>query len=135
MSIGSTEEETFTVVITGDGPIGPQGPPGTTLPFEQLPDQPIVVPDPANFYGGILSSLSQDTLFNPPAESPPEGSPYTLRMTAAAVRQLSWNAMYHASGMIPLPSQTSGSGMTDYLLFIYNAETNHLDLAGLVQGF
>ena len=58
---------------------------------------------------------------NAPSGTPFNGQSLVMRISSAAVQTFAWNAIYQSSTDLPLPTDTSGAGKTDYLGFMYNS--------------
>lgn len=111
-----------------------------TARIATLTDAATVAPATDDYDGGILTELSQTTDFLNPTGTPTDGQKYTLRIKSTTTRSITWTnggsgTKYRASPDVPLPSATSGSGKTDYLVFMHNAADDKWDLVGRAFGF
>lgn len=105
-----------------------------------LTDAATVTPATDAYDGGILTTLSQTTDFLNPTGTPTDGQRYTLRIKSSTTRTITWTnggsgTQYRGSADLALPSATSGSSLTDYLVFIWNAADSKWDLVGRTFGF
>lgn len=105
-----------------------------------LTDAATVTPATDAYDGGILTALSQTTDFLNPTGTPTDGQRYTLRIKSSTTRSITWTnggsgTQYRGSADLALPAATSGSSLTDYLVFIWNAADSKWDLVGRTFGF
>ncbi len=103
-----------------------------------LTDAGTVTPATDSFDGGVLTSLSQSTAFAIPTGTPTDGQRYFIRIKSSTARTLSWSSStggYRGSADLALPLTTSGSSLTDYIIFSYNAADSKWDILGRNMGF
>lgn len=72
---------------------------------------------------------------NAPTGTPVEGQRLTLRLKCTNSQTYSWNAIYRGSTSAALPATSTGSGLNDYLGFIYNSTDTKWDFVSTVTGF
>lgn len=72
---------------------------------------------------------------NAPTGTPANGQRITLRIQSTLYQTFSWNSIYAGSADISLPIATSGSGLTDYIGFMYNSSANKWQIMGKNFGF
>jgi len=72
---------------------------------------------------------------NAPTGSAVNGQGLVIRISSTAVQTFSWNAIYQGSTDLPLPTQTSGAGKTDYLGLVYNSTTTKWQVLAKNFGF
>lgn len=111
-----------------------------TARIATLTDAATVTPASDAYDGGILATLSQTTDFLNPTGTPTDGQRYTLRIKSTTARTITWTnggsgTKYRGSADLALPSATSGSSLTDYLVFIWNDADSKWDLVGRTFGF
>lgn len=107
---------------------------GFTFTNEALTDAATITPN-SNSNGGTLTSLSQGLTVNAPSPAPLNKRSYTLDITSAASQALTFNAVFEGSGLLPLPTATSGGGQTDVFLFTYISAKNKWILTGDSPGY
>lgn len=100
-----------------------------------LTDAATVTPAVGSSTGGILTTLSQTTTFANPTGTPVDHQKYTLRIKSATARSISFGSQYRWSADLPAVAATSGSGLTDYLIFQWNAADSKWDAVGKNFGF
>lgn len=103
-----------------------------------LADAATVTPATDSYDGGILTSLSQTTAFAVPTGTPTDFQRYILRIKSTTTRTISFSSSsggYRGSADLALPTATSGSSLTDYLVFQWNAADSKWDLVGRNFGF
>lgn len=106
-----------------------------TLAVETLTDAATVTPNSTSYQMGILTTLSQTTTFANPTGSPVNGQRYTLRIKSTTARTLNWGSEYRGSSSQALPTSTTGSSKTDYIMFLYNAQDTKWDMLATNFGF
>lgn len=85
---------------------------------------------------GILTTLSQNsTISNPSTGTPTDGQLLRLRIKSTSARTLTWSSQYRGSVDMALPTTTSGSSLTDYMAFIWNAADSKWDFVAKTAGF
>lgn len=72
---------------------------------------------------------------NAPTGTPVDGQKWTFRIKSTNVQTYSWNSIYRGSTAAALPTASSGSSLTDYYGFIYNAADTKWDFVSTVAGF
>jgi hypothetical protein len=72
---------------------------------------------------------------NAPTGSAVNGQGIVIRISSTAVQTFSWNSIYQGSADLPLPTATSGAGLTDYVGFIYNSTASKWQLLAKNFGF
>lgn len=108
---------------------------GIQTAIATLTDAATVTPVVTGYGGGILTTLSQATQFLNPTGSPIEGQTYTIRIKSTTTRALTYDTQYRGSSDLALPSATTGSSKTDYLIFSWNVADSKWDLLGKTFGF
>lgn len=99
-----------------------------------LTDAATVTPNADTTDIGILTSLSQTTVFANPTGTPTNGQLLQIRITSSASRAISFGTAYQASSSLILPSATTGSNAEDYIAFRYNSIDSKWDLVGTTIG-
>jgi hypothetical protein len=79
----------------------------------------------------VLGTLTM----NAPTGSAVNGQGIVIRISSTAVQTFSWNSVYQGSTDLPLPTATSGAGLTDYVGFIYNSTSSKWQLLAKNFGF
>ena len=102
---------------------------------EQLTDAATVTPNADLYNRGYLASVSQATVIADPSGTPGNFQQYILRITSAASQTLSFGSQFRATAANPLPASTSGSGLTDYYGFHWNAASSTWDQLAKSEGF
>lgn len=106
-----------------------------TQRVETLTDAtPLVLASDA-FDGGKVTTLSQATQIGNPSGTPTEFQRYTLRIESASAQTLTFDTQFRFSTDMPAPTATSGGGLTDYLVFMWNATDTKWDCVGKNFGF
>ena len=103
-----------------------------------LTDAATVTPATDSYDGGILTTLSQTTAFAVPTGTPTDGQEYYIRIKSTTTRTISWSSStggYRGSADLALVLATSGSSLTDYFKFKWNAADSRWDFVGRVMGF
>lgn len=72
---------------------------------------------------------------NAPTGTPVAGQKWIFRIKSTNVQTFSWNSVYRGSVAGALPTASSGSSLTDYFGFIYNATDSKWDYVSGVKGF
>lgn len=72
---------------------------------------------------------------NAPSGTPTDGQQITFRIDSTNVQTFSWNGLFRGSTDYPLPTATSGGGLTDYYGFIYNSADTRYDIVAATKGF
>jgi len=72
---------------------------------------------------------------NAPVGTPVNGQKILFRMSSTTVQTFSWNSVFTGSVDLPLPGTSSGSGLYDYMGFIYNSTANKWQLIAKTFGF
>jgi hypothetical protein len=72
---------------------------------------------------------------NAPTGTPVNGQRFILRLNSTNVQTFSWNASFQGSTDIGLPTASSGSGLYDYVGFIYNSTSAKWQMIAKVFGF
>jgi hypothetical protein len=72
---------------------------------------------------------------NAPSGTPTNGQKLILRIRPTNIQTLSWNAIFQGSSDIALPPATSGSGLFDYVGFLYNSTAAKWQMVAKVFGF
>lgn len=102
---------------------------------ETLTDAATVTPSWSNI-GGILTSLSQTTQIANFTGTPTNlSSVYVLRIKSASAQTLTFDTQFRGSADLALPGATSGSNLTDYLVFRWNSTGSKIDFVGRNFGF
>lgn len=82
------------------------------------------------------NTLASGTLtMNAPTGSPVDGQRLTFRIQSTLYQTYSWNSIYTGSSDVTLPVATSGSGLTDYIGFMYNSTVSKWQIMGKNFGF
>lgn len=100
-----------------------------------LTDSATVTPDVDSYDAGILTTLSQTTTIANPTGTPTDMQTYVLRIKSTSARSLSFGAQFRGSTDIALPTTTSGSSLTDYFGFVWNAADSKWDIIAKTAGF
>lgn len=106
-----------------------------TARVETLTDAATVTPASDSNDGGKLTALSQASQIANPTGTPTAFQRYILRIKSTTARALTYGSQFRGSVDLPLPSVTSGSSLTDYLVFQWNADDTKWDLVGKNFGF
>lgn len=72
---------------------------------------------------------------NAPTGTPVNGQRFTIRLQTSLYQTFSWNSAYAGSSDVTLPTASSGSGLTDYIGFLYNSTANKWQIMGKNFGF
>lgn len=72
---------------------------------------------------------------NAPSGTPTNGQIVRVRIKSANIQTFSWNAIYRGGQDLPLPVTTTGGGLTDYYMFIYNSADTKYDFISQVGGY
>jgi hypothetical protein len=72
---------------------------------------------------------------NAPTGTPVNGQKLIVRIQSTNAQVLSFNAIYRSSTDLGFPAATSGSSKTDYIGFIYNAQSVRWDMISKMFGF
>jgi hypothetical protein len=72
---------------------------------------------------------------NAPTGTPVNGQKLIVRIQSTNAQVLSFNAIYRSSVDLGFPATTSGASRTDYLGFIYNAQSVRWDMFSKMFGF
>lgn len=83
-------------------------------------DEATVVPNVDTTDILVLKTLSQTTVFANPVGTPTQQRQLEIMITSSSSRTLSFGDKYSGSSTVPLPTTTSGSGMTDHIGLRYN---------------
>jgi len=105
-----------------------------------LTDAATVTPATDSYDGGILATLSQTTDFLNPTGTPTDFQRYTIRIKSSTARTITFTnggsgTQYRFSTDMPAPTATSGSSLTDYMVFQWNAADSKWDCVGKNFGF
>lgn len=100
-----------------------------------LTDAATVTPDIDSYDGGKLTTLSQTTTFANPTGTPTPFQTYVLRITSSTARAISFGSQYRGSTDLPLPTFTSGGGLTDYIGIRWNVDATKWDFVSKNFGF
>lgn len=72
---------------------------------------------------------------NAPTGTIVNGQKFILRLTSTNIQTFSWDSVFNGSTDIGLPTSSSGSGLTDYIGFIYNNTSSKWQMIAKVFGF
>lgn len=72
---------------------------------------------------------------NAPTGTIVNGQKFILRINSTNVQTFAWNSVFQGSADIALPTATSGSGLYDYVGFIYNGTAAKWQMIAKVFGF
>lgn len=100
-----------------------------------LTDAATVTPATDSYDGGILATVSQTTAFANPTGTPTDFQSYAVRLKSTSVQTLSWGTQYRGNAAQPLPTATTGSSLTEYFLFRWNAADSKWDMLSKTEGF
>jgi hypothetical protein len=101
-----------------------------------LTDAATVTPNADTTDEGILTSLSQATALATPSGTPVDGQKLIIRVKSSTARVITPDSGYRGSVDLPFATfTTSGSSLTDYLMFIYNSADSKWDLMAKTAGF
>ncbi len=106
----------------------------SALRIVTLTDAATVTPNADTTDVGILTSLSQTTIFANPTGAPTDGQLLQLRITSSTSRSISFGTAYQAASTLVLPTATTGSGLEDYIGFRWNALDSEWDFIGSTIG-
>ena len=101
----------------------------------ELTDGATVTPNSNTTDIGLLLTLSQNSTIANPTGSPVSGQKLMIRIKSSSSRTLTWGSQYRGSTDLSLPTATTGSSLTDYLGFQWNAQDSKWDLLALNAGF
>jgi hypothetical protein len=104
-----------------------------TVNTTPTPDE--LTPDSADYDGGKLVALAAATKLMNPTGSPTDFQRYTLRIESASTQTLTWDTQYSGSTDLPLPSATSGSGLVDYFIFLWDSTDSKWRMVAKNFGF
>lgn len=82
-----------------------------------------------------LLTLSQASTIANPTGSFYDGQQITYRIKSISTQTVAWGSMFRGSVDLALPTTTSGTSLTDYAGFQYNAADNTFDLLAKNFGF
>jgi hypothetical protein len=82
---------------------------------------------------GYLTALSQNSTFPAPSCTPRDGQMLLYRIISASPQGLTWDNAYSGSAGIPLPSTTTGGGVTDVFGFKRNGPAAKWELIASTQ--
>jgi hypothetical protein len=99
-----------------------------------LTDAATVTPNADTTDMGILTTLSQATLFANPTGTPTDGQRLTIRIKSTTARALTYGTEYRG-GTMPCPSTTSGASLTDYIGLIRNTADTKWDCVSFASGY
>lgn len=100
-----------------------------------LTDAATVTVNSATTDVGDLLTLSQATQFLNPTGTPNDAQAFVIRINSTTARALTWDTQFRAGLYLPLPTTTSGSSLTDYFGFIWNAHSSTWDFAANLPGY
>lgn len=83
---------------------------------------------------GVLTTLSQDSLFNAPTGTPEDNQLLQYRITSSVSRVISFDPIFNGASSLLLPTNTTGSNIDDYIAFRFNAATNKWNIIGSTIG-
>lgn len=72
---------------------------------------------------------------NAPSGTPTDFQSITIRIKSTNVQTYAWNAIYRGSTSEALPVASSGGGLTDYIIFVYNNADSKYDYLSTKTGF
>ena len=75
-------------------------------------------------------TLSQATQFLNPTGTPTDHQQLEIRIKSTSTRALTYDTQYRGSSDLALPATTSGSSLTDYMKFEWNAADSKWDIIG-----
>jgi hypothetical protein len=107
---------------------------GSSFNVVTLTDAATVTPNADTTDLGILTSLSQTTVFANPTGTPTNGQLLQIRITSSTSRAISFGTAYQAASSLSLPTATTGGGAEDYIAFRYNSTDSEWDLIGTTIG-
>ncbi len=83
-----------------------------------------------------VNTQSAGTLtVNAVAGTPVDGQRLLIRLTSTNAQTYAWDSVYRGSADLALPTASTGSSKTDYLLFIWNSVANKWDLLSTNSGY
>lgn len=100
-----------------------------------LADAATVTPDIDTYDGGLLATLSQTTTLANPTGTPTDFQRYTVRIKSTTARTLAFGNQFRFSTDLPVPATTTGSSLTDYMAFQWNAADSKWDMVAKNFGF
>ena len=84
----------------------------------------------------LSTTLSAGTLtINAPTGTPYDGQKFTIKLKSTNIQTFAWNSVFKGSLDMNLPVASSGSGLEDYIGFIYDGPTGNWHLIAKVFGF
>jgi hypothetical protein len=107
---------------------------GSSFNVVTLTDAATVTPNADTTDLGILTSLSQTTVFANPIGTPTNGQLLQIRITSSAIQSISWGTAYQAASALSLPSATTGSSAEDYITFRWNSTDSKWDMIDATMG-
>jgi hypothetical protein len=86
--------------------------------------------------GTQVNTQAAGTLtMNAPTGTPVNGQKIIFRLTSSNVQTFSWNSSFSAGSSVTLPVVSSGSGLTDYMGFLYNSTTSKWQMLASSFGY
>ena len=82
----------------------------------------------------VLTTLSQSTTIANPVGNPQNLQSLEIRITSASSEPLAWGSAYQGSSQLPLPTATTGGGLTDYYGFKYDTLNSKWDFLASAPG-
>lgn len=101
----------------------------------QLTDAATVTPNSDTTDFGYLLTVSQATQFLNPTGTPTDGQRIRFRLKSTAQRALTFDTQYRFSVDLATISTSSGSSLTDYMTFDWNATDSKWDCVAKNFGF
>lgn len=106
-----------------------------TLRVVALTDAATVTPNADTTDQGILTTLSQNSTLANPTGTPTDGQRLMIRVKSTSARTWTFGSQYRGSVDLALPTATSGSSLTDYMGFAWNAADSKWDYVAKTFGF
>jgi hypothetical protein len=99
-----------------------------------LTDASPVTPNADTTDIGVLTSLSQASVFANPTGTPTNGQLLRIRITSSASHAISFGTAYQTASSLLLPTATTGSSAEDYIAFQWNSTDSKWDLIATTIG-
>ena len=125
VGLGNVDNKSETTLFSDTGILSNKQITPRTVPL--TPAANVITPNADTTDIGYNYTLAADTLFAAPTatgSNPVDGQLLEVVLKTAAVRLLTWNAMYSTECGLPLPTGTTGDGATyNHFLFKYTANS------------
>lgn len=125
--VGTTDTQTVSAKTFSNCSLVPR--------VQSLTDAATITPNADNTDLGLVTTLSQNSTIANPTGSPVDGQRLVVRIKSTSIRTLAFGAQFRGGVTLALPSATTGSAKTDYLIFIWNAADSKWDIFQSLLGF